>query len=348
MTRRRMFALMIVLASAVGGVAACAAAQRAELSTQALSFSSDGRLLREVQREDPAAPGTFWRIHAMTYDAATGATIHALDLGPGTQFLDATSDGRTAVIADGGEGDSQRGHLSLVDMDTGQKQDIPRNWFDADDENLWAQVSAEGRLVSAFGGANQEVVTVYDWPTKKLVAKQTAGFPAGGAAWGGVTADGKIEFLNSRTGGDVVDPQTGRVLVELALDSYRSVDGAWVIDFPNLLYGDAPRAIFIKNGLNGDVVGKLDIKIANDEEEGSWSWARGAFCGTSGRFIAASKDTVQAFAIPSGKKLAELPVKSWRDPNAINSDNTVTVACSPNGKRVAVRNGVRLTLHNLE
>jgi hypothetical protein len=235
-------------------------------------------------------------------------------------------------------------------MDTGHAQDLPANWFNADDRDLEAQISADGRLVSAYttSSTENELVTVYEWPGKKQVARQTHGFPAGGIASGGVTADGKSEFMNNRTGGDVVDPRTGRLLVNVVPNSYRSVDGAWVVEFPNPDYGGSSKTIPIKSGLNGELAGQLDIKIASDDEEEAWGWARGAFCGTSGRFIAASKDTVQAFAIPSGKKIAEFPAKSWQEPASAGGSNLVTVACSLDGQRVAIRNGARLTLHDLK
>jgi hypothetical protein len=350
MTRERLFVFVAVVAAAVSGVAACVGAQGPNFSTQYLSFSSDGHLLREVQREDPTSVTTFPRIHAVAYDAVSGEKIHALDLGPDTQFLDATADGRTAVILVNSSRPDQDLHVSLVDMDTGHAQDLPANWFNADDRDLEAQISADGRLVSAYktSSTENEIVTVYEWPGKKQVARQTHGFPAGGIASGGVTADGKIEFMNNRTGGDVVDPRTGRLLVNVVPNSYRSVDGAWVVEFPNPDYGGSSKTIPIKSGLNGELAGQLDIKIASDDEEEAWGWARGAFCGTSGRFIAASKDTVQAFAIPSGKKIAEFPAKSWQEPASAGGSNLVTVACSLDGQRVAIRNGARLTLHDLK
>jgi hypothetical protein len=312
-----------------------------------LAFSKDGRLLREVLSVDGRALGEFWRVRAITYDVATVSIRRALNLGPDTWFFSATSDGRTAVIAVDRDREDVRAHLLLVDMETEQTQDIPSKWFIADHDNPYAQISADGRLVSAFTEAGTEglVVTLYDWRTKKLVAKQSAGYPAGGIAWGGVTVDGKIEFLNNRTGGEVVDPKTGRLLVRVGPNSHRSADGAWVVEFPNPMFVDAPREVIVKNGRSGEVVGKLDLQITDDNTE-NW-WGRGAFCGTSRRFIAATHDSVQAFEIPSGKKVAELPITTWQDADATKTDPTVTVACSSSGKRVAVRSGERLTLHDL-
>jgi hypothetical protein len=314
-----------------------------------LAFSKDGRLLREVRSVDGRALGEFWRVRAITYDVATVSIRHALNLGPDTWFFSATSDGRAAVIAVDRDRDDARAHLLLVDMETGQTQDIPSKWFDADDHNNpYAQISADGRLVSAFTESDTEglVVTLYDWRAKKLVAKQSTGYPAGGIAWGGVTVDGKIEFLNNRTGGEVVDPKTGHLLVRVGPNSHRSADGAWVVEFPNPMFVDAPRQVIIKNGRSGEVVGKLDLQITEDNEMENW-WGRGAFCGTSRKFIATINDSVQAFEIPSGKKIAEFPTTTWQDADAMKTDPAVTVACSSSGKRVAIRSGVRLTLHDL-
>jgi hypothetical protein len=319
--------------------------------TAGLAFSNDGRLLREIQSVNPPAAGAVWSVRAITYDATTGSIKHVLNLGPHTSLFDATSDGRTAIISvDRGREDA-RAHLLLVDMETGQTQDIPAQWFDADDNDPYAQISGDGRIVSAYTESDSEhglVVTLYDWQTKKFIAKQSEGYPAGGSSSGGVTADGKIEFSNNRSGGDVVDPKTGRVLVKVEPNSDRSPDGAWVVDFPNTLYQDPPAEVVIKNGTNGEAAGKLELQIANDEQLESWSWARSAFCGTSGKFIAATNDTVQAFAIPSGKKLADFPRKTWQDADAVKTDPTVAVACSADGRRVAIRSGTRLTLHDLK
>jgi hypothetical protein len=41
--------------------------------------------------------------------------------------------------------------------------------------------------------------------------------------------------------------------------------------------------IKIKNGRGGEVAGKLDVQITDDNKE-NWAWGRGAFCGTSGKF----------------------------------------------------------------
>jgi hypothetical protein len=321
----------------------------ADVFNENLAFSKDGRFLREVV---PIRSGTdqFSHVRAITYVTATGAIRHVWNLQPDTWFSSATSDGRTAIISVDRDRDDARARVLLVDTETGHTQDIPSNWFDADDHNPHAQISADGRLVSAYTESGSEdgplVVSLYDWRTKKLVAKQATGYPAGGIPWGGVTEDGKIEFSDSRSGGDIVDPKTGRLLVSVGAHSHRSLDGAWVVEFPNTLFGDAPREVIIRNG-RGEEVGKLDVQITEDEDMEKWMWARSAFCGTSGRFIAATNDIVEAFEIPSGKKIADFPITTWRDSHAVKGDYPVAVACSSTGKRVAIRSGERLTLHDL-
>jgi hypothetical protein len=88
--------------------------------------------------------------------------------------------------------------------------------------------------------------------------------------------------------------------------------------------------------------------MADDERLESWSWARRACCGTSGNFIAATNEFVQAFAIPSGEKLADFARKTWQDAYRVKTDPTVTLACSTNGKRRTIHSGTRLTLHDLK
>ena len=317
--------------------------------TAKLAFSKNGRLLHEIRSVSATSSDDFEHVRAITYDASTGATIHSLNLGPHTDFLSATSDGQTAIISVDRNREGVRAHLLLVDVETGKTQDLPSKWFDANDQSPYAQISGDGRLVSTYmeSGANDSpmIVNVYDWRTKKLVARQTSGYiSAGGAFAGGVTEDGKIEFSNNRVGSEIVDSKTGRLIARFGPNSHRSLDGVWVVEFPNAWYDDAPAEAVIKNGGNGKVTGKLDLHIEDTEK---WAWGPGAFCGTSGRFIAATADKVQAFEIPSGKKIADIPATAWRDMSAINGDPTVTVACSSNGKRVAIRSGERLTLHDL-
>ncbi|HEY1423736.1 MAG TPA: hypothetical protein VGF20_09800 [Candidatus Acidoferrum sp.] len=275
--------------------------------------------------------------------------IHELNLEPGTSFSSATPDGRSAIIYLGADREDAVPCLLLVDTESGKIQNIPSTWFDADDRGPYAQISADGRLISAFTQSGQQdgplVVSVYRWRTKKLVAKQSDGYPAGGITWGGVTVDGKIEFVNNRAGGKIVDPRTGRQIVPIAPLSVRSPDGAWNIDFPNAMYDDPSPAIVVTNGRTGQTAGKLDLRITADMA--SWGW-QGAFCGTSGKFIAATDNSVQAFEIPSGKKIADFATDTWQDTNSGKTSPAGTVACSFDGKRVAIRSGARLTLHNLQ
>jgi hypothetical protein len=322
-----------------------------DTQTENVAFSKDGRLLHEIRLVSPPALGKFSSVYSITYDARTGSRKRCLTLGPDTAFLSATSDGLTAVIAGGRFRKDARAHLLLVDMESGQSQDLPAQWFDADDDGPYGQISADGRIVSAYTESdpqNGRVVTLYDWRTRKLIAKRSEPYPAGGISWGGVTADGKIEFLNNRSGGDVVDPKTGRVLVKNTPNSHRSPNGKWVVEYPNTIADGAPKEVVIKNGRNGELVGKLELEMADDEELESWAWARGAFCGTSGRFVAAASNTVQVFEIPSGKRLADFPIKTWQDTDPTKTGSTAIVGCSFNGKRVAIRSGTRLTLHDLK
>jgi hypothetical protein len=320
-----------------------------EARTANLAFSKDGRKLREVQAVGVAAGRASQRVRAITYDATTGSIRHVLTLDPGTDFSSATPDGRTAIISVDRDRNDAHARLLLIDMETGKAQNFPPEWFDTGDTNPYAQISADGRLVSAFTASGPEsgplVVTLYDWRTKKPIAEQSTGYPAGGFSWGGVTADGKIEFLNNRVGGEIVDPKNGRLLLRIGPNSHRSSDGAWVVDFPNPMYDEVPQKVVISNGSNGELVGKLDLQIADDQE--NWGSGRGALCGTSGRFIAATYDTVQAFEIPSGTKIADFPKSTWQDADAMKTNPAIAIACSSNGRRVAIRSGARLTLHNL-
>jgi hypothetical protein len=200
---------------------------------------------------NPPVVGQFASVRAITYDATTGSILHLLNLGCDTSFLSATSDGQTAVTAVNRFRRNARIHLLLVDMESGQTQDIPSQWFDADDDGPYAEISADGRLVSAYTESDPQtgrVVVLYEWRTKKLVAKQSEVYPAGGISAGGVTADRNIEFWSNRSGGNVVDPKTDRVLVTITPNSHRSPNGRWVVEYPNTVADDAPRQVVIKNG----------------------------------------------------------------------------------------------------
>jgi outer membrane protein assembly factor BamB len=342
------FAALFVSCSAAQDVKVPAAQGMGDTYWTKLAFSKDGRILREVGSLDARTTRQGWRARADTYDVATGAIIHQRDLQPFTVAYSTTSDGRTVVIAADNDRPDARSHLFLLDTDTGATQDVPANWFDPDEDRPFAAISGDGLLVSAYSefGPQQSgmLVSVYDWRTKRLVARQTRDEFAGGISDGSVTEDGKIAFSNNRSGSYIVDPKTGQLLVHVGNDAFRSSNGAWVVEFPDQRFADAPKDVTIKDGENGRVLGKLDLQITDDQAKQRWL---GAFCGTSGKFVAASGDIVGVFRIPSGKKIASFPVGSWRDTSAQDYP-TLAVACSSNGKRVAIRSGVRLTLHNLK
>jgi hypothetical protein len=311
-----------------------------------LAFSKDGRFLREIGSVNSAYMGQLSHVRAVTYVAATGDIRHVWNLASDTTLLSASSDGRKLVISVHRGQVGARVPVFLFDTESGRSQDVPPNWFDADDYLAWAEISGNGRLVSTYSESGPEnspvVVSVYNWRTKKLIARQSNGYPATGGSWGGVTEDGKIKFANGRTGSEIVDPKTGRVMVVLGVYSFRSQDGAWIVEFPNAEFLDAPNAPIIENGMSGRELGWLDLPMKDDPQSGRW---RGAFCGTSERFFAASPGSASAYELPSGKRVASLPAETWQDKNQI--DSTPAVACSSNGKRVAIRSGARLTLHDL-
>jgi hypothetical protein len=190
-------------------------------------------------------------------------------------------------------------------------------------------------------------VTVYDWPTRTLVAARTSEYiSAGGGFGGGVTTDGQIEFVNGRVGHKLVDLKTGRLLGWFGPDSVRSPDGKWAVEFPDLSFNEkAPKEVLLKDGSNAQPRGKLnlDSPLTDDDLYGSMS---GAFCGNTGRLVVARGKAVALYSIPSGNLLANFPVSSWRDPK-VDDMNVPTVACSPTGTRVAILSGSRLTFHDL-
>ena len=352
---RRLLLLMVALAavstsriprSMAQDVNVAAVPEPSEYETTNLVFSNDGRTLREVIQFLGPATDKYWHVRAISYDAATGRIRHVLSLRHNTSFLSATADGRIAVItADRGE-PGKRSHCFLLDTNSGRAKDIPSKWFETDVYDPYAQISGDGRLVSSYSEVTDigMVVTVYEWRTRKVVGKQARRFDAGGILWGGVTEDGKIAFSNNRVGSEIVDPKTGGLIAQIGPDSVRSSDGAWIAEFPNQLDDNAPKYVPIENGMDGKVVGKLDLQMTDDEQSKPW---RGAFCGTSGRFVAANPAAVLAYETPSGKQIARFPIATWQDSNANGSYLTV-VACSSNGKRVAIRSGTRLTLHDLK
>jgi hypothetical protein len=311
-----------------------------------LAFSKDGRTVREIRR----VGGQFWRVRAISWDAFTGEKRHIIDLGPDTEFFSATTDGRIAVISENRNRSEEFIRLFLLDSETGQTQDIPSNWYDPENHLPDPAISGDGKLIWIHSDSGPDdaprVVSVYDWQTRKLVAKQATGFSAGGFDGGNVTVDGKIEFSNNRNGTQIVDPKTGRSLVVYGTNSVRSPDGAWVVELAGYLHGAERLETIIINGLDGTILGKLDLNIS-DELNSSWS---GVFCGTSGRFIAWNPDSVSAFDLISRKQIASLPTETWLDKNLSASSNlpALAVGCSWTGKRVAIRSGARFTLHDLE
>jgi len=352
----RLFALVGALAAAFAGTALSSAGQ--DLTARAvpeglhigrttLAFSEDGRILREMQSLEAVAQGEPTHVRAVSYDVTTGKILHTVDFGAGTRLLSLTTDGRAAIISVDSGKEGTRPRLLWADVGTGRAEEVPSQWFAAGDKNPWAQISGDGRLVSAYSEEGPQeaprVVGVYDWETKQLIAKRGAKFSAGGSDSGGVTEDGKIEFSNNRTGSNIVDPKTGRDLVSYGPLSVRSPNGAWVVDFPNEGWGPDVNEVPIKNGMNGQTVGKLDIELTG--EETNWWW-QGAFCGASGRFVAAGPGEVLVFEIPSGKRLESLAPETWRDPRE-KQETSSTVACSADGKLAAIGSGQRLTLHHL-
>jgi len=277
------------------------------------------------------------------------------DLEPDTELFSATTDARIAVIAENGGRPEGPVRLFLFDTETGRTQDIPPSWFGPEGllPDAFANISGDGRLVSIHSdsgpGDSPRIVNVYNWRTKKLVAQQATGFSAGGFDGGGVTVDGKIEFTNNRTGTEIVDPKTGQWLLSYGPNSVRSPDGAWVVELAGYLHARERLETTVINGFNGKILGKLDLDLNGEGGELGWSWS-GAFCGTSGRFIAWNPYSVLAFSIPSRKQIASIPAGTWRDKNLPASPNlpSMSVGCNWNGKRVAIRSGGRLTLHYLE
>jgi hypothetical protein len=311
-----------------------------------LAFSKDGRIVREIR----TVSGPIWSVRAISWDVSKGKIRQVFDLGPDTKYFSATSDGRFALISENVDRSEKRVRLFLLDTKTGRTRDIPSDWFDPEDHLPDATISGDGRWVSICslsGDADApRVVSVYNWRTRKLVARQATGFSAGGFDGGGVTVDGKIEFTNNRTGTQIVDAKTGRLLVAYGPNSVRSPDGAWVVAFAGYLHGHERLETSVIDGSNGELRGELDLKIRMQPAV-SWS---GVFCGTSGRIIAWDPDDVVAFDLRSRKQIASFPPETWRDKNLPASPNLppMAVGCSWTGKRVVIRSGARLTLHGLE
>jgi hypothetical protein len=283
-------------------------------------------------------------------DARAMVVANALNFEFDTEVRAISSDGRKAILATGVCGNERR--LVFLDTVTGQRQEIPSTWYDSTDSETPPALSGDGRLLSIYsesGPAESPMtVNVYDWPTKTLVAKRTSELlAAGGAFNGGVTTDGQIEFVSSRGRRKLVDLKTGRLLGWFGIDSIRSLDGRWVVEFPDRSFNEtAPKEVLLKDGTNGQTRGKLnlDSPLTDDDLYGSMS---GAFCGNTGRVVVARGTSVALYSIPSGNLLANFPVSSWRDPKVDDRD-VATLACSPTGTRVAILSGSRLTFHDLK
>jgi hypothetical protein len=310
------------------------------------AFAKDGLTLRELR----TVGGEFWRLRVISRDASTGKIHHMFDLGPDIQFLSATTDGRIAAISENRDHDGKPVRFYLLDTETGRAQDVPANWFDPEDHLSYATISGDGRLVSIYSDSGPadapRVVSVYNWRTKKLVARQAMGFSAGGVDGGGVTEDGKIAFQNNRTGTEIVDAKTGRSLLAYGSNSVRSPDGAWVVELAGYLHAYERPDTNVIDGSNGKSLGKLDLKIS---EQLAVSWL-GTFCGTSGRFVAWDLGGVLAFDLRSRKQIASFLPETWLDKNlqAGSNPRLPVVGCSSAGKRVVIRSGARLTLHDLD
>jgi len=321
-------------------------AENRDAYTVNLAFSKDARTVREIRM----VSGPSWGVRAISWDASKGKIRQVFDLGPDTKYFSSTSDGRFAVISENADRSEKRVRLFLLDTETGRTRDILSYWFDPEDHLPDATISGDGRFVSIYSNSGPaeapRVVSVYNWRTRKLVARQATGFSAGGFDSGGVTVDGKIEFTNNRTGTEIVDPRTGQSLLSYGPNSLRSPDGAWVVELAGYLHARERLETIVINGLDGKILGKLDLNIS-DVLNISWS---GVFCGTSGRFIAWNPDSVLAFDLRSRKQIASIPTETWRDKNLPASPNLppMAVGCSWTGKRVVIRSGARLTLHDLE
>ena len=160
-----------VLVSTASGIAAqdvtfAALPGTADTFRDYLSFSKDGRLLREVVPIKSTGNDQVHHVRAITYVAATGKVRRVWNLQPNTEFFSATTDGRTLVISGDRFLPEARAHLFLFDMETGRTQDIPSSWFDADERDPYSKISGDGRLVSAYmesgAGDGPIIVSVYE------------------------------------------------------------------------------------------------------------------------------------------------------------------------------------------
>ncbi len=304
-----------------------------------LAFSDNGRVLHKIGND-----------RLITYDVGTGRATKIVKLPPDSQVFSVTSDGRTAVIAEG----ACPGPIRVMDTENGHGQDIPLSWYnDPGNCDPTTQISGDGRLISIYSEtatSRQTTVTVYDWMTKALVVKRTNQlFGAGGSWGGGVTVDGAVEFTNNRAGRKIVDLMTGHLMAQFSPDSVRSSDGAWMIEFPNLWAESLPNDLLIKDGRSGQTRGKFVGVQEEPNEGGGTPQHGGAFCGAMGRFVLWLNGRIAVYGIPAGNLLVSFPAQTWQDPNNKSGDPaSAAIACSSNGRRVAVLSGSRLTFHDLK
>lgn len=283
----------------------------------------------------------------ITYVAGTGAVRKIINLKPETNVLSVTSDGQTAFLSV--PISDERVQLMLLNTQTGTLHAIPSDWYDATAYPDGA-VCGDGSLISIYSESGSEdrplIVAVYSWPAKTLIAKRSSKrIAVGGVDSGSLTVDGAVEFANDRVGRKVVDLRTGRLISWFTYDSVRSPDGAWVVELPDRSFNESASSdVLVVQGPTGKRVGKLDVQVEEQETHGGM---HGALCGVTGRFVLASAGRAAAYLIPSGVLIAGFPPSTWPVRNVSDADPTL-VACSSDGKRVAIFSGARLTLHDLK
>jgi len=198
-----------------------------------LRFSRDGSLLRVIGLS-PGDANTRQHVRAVTYAAKTGTVVHVVNLPADTNVLSVTSDGATAVVST--DASSQDAHLFLLNTATATLQAIPESWYQPGSDP-YAELSGDGRLVSTYTEDESDTpmtVTVYDWPSKTVVATRKSAFvAAGGWVGGGVTEDGEVEFEGNRVGSTIDDLKTGRDMAKFGPSAVRSPNGQWEVEFPN-------------------------------------------------------------------------------------------------------------------
>lgn len=318
-----------------------------------LNFSRDGRFLRVLGHE--STDQQQGPIEAMTYDVGRSTVEHAKSLADQTaNVLSVTSDGRLAVISAGGEANHTPLRVFLWDTETEKQTPLPEGWYRDDrasGEDPDIRISGDGSLISVYGEGTDSspmLVAVYRWSDKALAAKQTSGLiSAGGSFGGGITPSGReVEFDNNRVGSRLVDRTTGRPLASFGPDSFRSPDGTWAVELPDLSFEDdsMPAKVLIKDGRTGKTKAEIKIPVPDQIAFGQMS---GAFCGQTARALIAGGDRVAMYQLPSGKRITSFAHNVWKDPKAADPTRE-TVACSNDGTRVAILSGSRLTWYVLK